>query len=528
MKVWLLLVVVLAVATGGLCKRFHKVQSLPASSRRVVCYYGSWAVYRPDLGKFDVENINPYVCTHVIYAFAGLSPDTYEIISLDPYNDLEENYGKGAYKRFTKLCSINPDLRCILGIGGWNEGSPKYSAMANDPGRRSNFVKTVVPFLKKYGFQGLDLDWEYPTQRGGQQSDKDAYIELLKELKDAFEPEGLLLSAAVSAGVDTINAAYNVPGVAQHIDYINLMTYDFHGTWESFTGLNTPLYASPNDSWYQRMLNVNYSANYWIELGMPPSKINLGMATYGHNFALANENNHGLGAPTNGPGEAGPYTRQPGTLGYNEICVDQSKGGWTVVVDPYYKAPYAYKSNQWVGYDDLDSIAEKCKLANKLKLGGGMIWSIETDDFQPTCGPMQFPILGVINEYIRGIAPNTTYPPPPPPPTTTPYTGPPTTAPKTTPTTTTPVHTNPTPKPSDVCKHQGFQADPNDCTIFYECIPTPLGTWEVYTYHCNQGTVFDPKIDSCNYADQVPDCHADGLAQNHIRRKRRGPFAQHR
>lgn len=75
---------------------FVTVPSQPSSDRRVVCYYGSWAVYRPDLGKFDVEAIDPFVCTHVIYAFAGLNPSTYEIESLDPYNDLYDNYGKGS------------------------------------------------------------------------------------------------------------------------------------------------------------------------------------------------------------------------------------------------------------------------------------------------------------------------------------------------------------------------------------------------------------------------------------------------
>lgn len=140
-----------------------------------------------------------------------------------------------------------------------------------------------------------------------------------------------------------------------------------------------------------------------------------------------------------------------------------------------------------------------------------MIWSIETDDFQPTCGDKPFPLLRVINEYIRGVTPNPTRPPTEP---TTPYTGPPTTAPPTRPPPPPPPPppTYPPPPPSGVCKHKGFQADPKDCTIFYNCIPTPSGTWDIYTFHCNQGTVFDPSINACNYASAVPDCHAD----NHV------------
>ena len=61
----------------------------------MACYYGSWAVYRPGLGKFDVEDIDPFLCTHVLYTFAGLQSSTGTIVSLDPYNDLYDNYGKG-------------------------------------------------------------------------------------------------------------------------------------------------------------------------------------------------------------------------------------------------------------------------------------------------------------------------------------------------------------------------------------------------------------------------------------------------
>jgi len=506
MKAYLLFLVLFlahSVSSNTLHKAKHNIAA--DGDKRVVCYYGSWAVYRPDLGKFDVENIDPFVCTHVIYAFAGLNAATYEIMSLDTYNDLYDNYGKGAFNRFADLATINPDLKCMLGIGGWNEDPVKYSNMANDPAKRATFVASVAPFLKTYGFHGLDLDWEYPDERGGIVADKEAYSALLQELKASFEADGYILSIAVSAGKDTIDAAYNVPEIVPSVDFINVMAYDYHGSWEPFTGENAPLDARPGETDAEQLFNVDYSINYWLSLGAPASLLNMGIPTYGHNFALADPTVTDFYSTTYGPGDAGPYTRQAGTLGYNEICVDLQDGGWTVVLDQYYQAPYAYKGNQWIGYDDPDSIATKCQLANDLGLGGVMIWSIETDDFQPTCGPTPFPLLGVINEYMRGGAP--TRGPTPPPPTTTPYTGPPTTQKPTTPPTS--PYTFPPPDPTDVCQHEGFQADPNDCTTFYNCIPTPYGTWSVYEFHCGAGTVFDPAIDSCNYPENVPDCHAD-------------------
>ncbi len=99
--------------------------------KKVVCYYGSWAVYRYGPGKFDVENIDPFLCTHLIFTFAGLDERTNRIVSLDPYNDLYDNWGRGAYERFVNLKRLNPEVKVILAIGGWNEGSEKYSAVSS-------------------------------------------------------------------------------------------------------------------------------------------------------------------------------------------------------------------------------------------------------------------------------------------------------------------------------------------------------------------------------------------------------------
>jgi chitinase len=88
----------------------------------VMCYFGSWSVYRHSNGKFDVEDIPPFACTHLVYGFAGLNPSNYTIMSLDPYNELYDDYGRGAFKRFTGLKKHNPNLVTLLAIGGWNEG----------------------------------------------------------------------------------------------------------------------------------------------------------------------------------------------------------------------------------------------------------------------------------------------------------------------------------------------------------------------------------------------------------------------
>ena len=81
-----------------------------AYDKVIMCYFGSWSTYRWGSGHFDVEDIDPFLCTHLVFGFAGLDPDSYTIHALDPYNELEENWGKGAYRRFTNLKNINPNL----------------------------------------------------------------------------------------------------------------------------------------------------------------------------------------------------------------------------------------------------------------------------------------------------------------------------------------------------------------------------------------------------------------------------------
>ncbi|CAO1336623.1 unnamed protein product, partial [Diamesa serratosioi] len=152
------------------------------------------------------------------------------------------------------------------------------------------------------------------------------------------------------------------------------MSYDLHGVWDGKTGINAPLYAGPDTN---KQLNVDASVNFWLSKGCPSEKIIVGIPTYGRSFTLANPSNNGINAAINGGGTAGPFTRQAGMLGYNEICVNKWPRKW----ESQQKVPYAVKGNQWVGYDDVESVKLKCNYINQKNLGGAMFWSLETDDF---------------------------------------------------------------------------------------------------------------------------------------------------
>lgn len=130
----------------------------------MVCYWGTWAYYRPANGKFRAENVNPNLCTHLIYTFAKLSGN--RIALYDP--DLDDGdtdwrsgkrWGRGMIRRMNNLRNYNKNLTTMIAIGGWNEGSDKYSMMVRNPNSRKEFVESVIEFLEEHDLDGLDLDW---------------------------------------------------------------------------------------------------------------------------------------------------------------------------------------------------------------------------------------------------------------------------------------------------------------------------------------------------------------------------------
>ncbi|XP_069687368.1 acidic mammalian chitinase-like [Periplaneta americana] len=386
------------------CKGFirdfkdHRRLQEKGDDRAVFCYYGSWASYRWGVGTFNVDNIDTRLCSHIVYAFTGLRDGV--IVSLDQYNDLEENWGKGLMKKFTTLARNN-GIKSLLAIGGWNEGSTKYSEMAATQEGREKFADSVVSFVEKQGFNGLDLDWEYPARRGGVPEDKDHFTLLLKVLSEKLHARGHLITIAVSADPKTIANGYDIPNVGKYADYITVMTFDYHTpSSDTVTGLNSPLDSLPQDTGYNKELNVKNSINTWLKGGAPPNKLLLGTPLYGRTYRLWYEDQHDLGSPILGPGDAGLYTQEAGFLAYYEIC---SNPDWNIVWNATSSVLYAYKTYQWLSYDDPNTITIKTKWALEKNLGGVMVWSLESDDFHGNCGKGTYPLLTTVNKALQRV-----------------------------------------------------------------------------------------------------------------------------
>ncbi|XP_042878456.1 probable chitinase 2 [Penaeus japonicus] len=287
--------------------------------QEVVCYLASWSVYRSGAGKFNIEDVDPTLCTTLIYAFAGLDERTFAMKPIDPRYDVRER----ALERAVGLRAQNPRLKVVVAVGGWTEGSTKYSQMAGNSTSRRAFIDSAVLFIHKYKLDGLDLDWEYPATRGGSPADKENYVVLVKELRQEFSKHGWSLTAAVAADRGIVGVAYNIPDLAQHLDYMHIASYDYHGKWDGRTGHNAPLYPRDDESAEDKMRNVEQTVKLYLDAGAPPEKLVLGLGLFGRSYLLQDPASNGLDAPTLPSAFAGPYTKEDGFLGYNEVRCDR-------------------------------------------------------------------------------------------------------------------------------------------------------------------------------------------------------------
>lgn len=176
-----------------------------STNARIVCYFTKWSQKRPGIGKFDADNIDPTLCTHLVYAFAGLKDHKIDEETEDPM----------VFEKMVKLKERNPDLKLLLAVGGWMVGPGPFKSLTENVYRQTSFTFSTIEFLRKIKFDGLDVCWEFP--RGS--DDKAKFTGLIKELREAFEgeakggknPHRLLLTAAVPASFEAVAAGYDVP-----------------------------------------------------------------------------------------------------------------------------------------------------------------------------------------------------------------------------------------------------------------------------------------------------------------------------
>uniref|UniRef100_A0A3Q3EX69 Chitotriosidase-1-like n=1 Tax=Labrus bergylta TaxID=56723 RepID=A0A3Q3EX69_9LABR len=430
------------------------------STSRLMCYYNSKAQNRPNVGKFSVSDIDPDKCTHLIFAFSDIIENQLVPTTV---NDVQQ------YFKFNALKQRNPLLKTLLAVGGEKFGTEKFKTMAGSQENRQLFIQSVIKLLRAFNFDGLDVDWRYPAEE-----DKQRFTELCKELETAFVDEGtssnqerLILAASVSAEKSTIDASYEVEEIAMHLDFINVLTFDFHGPWENVTAHHSPLFQGSQDTGDAIYSNTASALEYWRDQGAPEEKLNMGLGAFGRAFSLSS-NSSAVGAPASGPGEEGCYTGEDGFWASYETCLYLDGVQNHLISDQ--KVPYATTENQWVGFDDTTSISTKINYLKANKFGGAFVWSLDLDDFRGEfCNQGKCPFVSQLHNLLvpgKSITKISA------------------------PTTTTALPTTTTASGSGVCSGPGLVPDPTNPNCYFNCDafgnnnPTCCGATLVYKDSC--------------------------------------------
>jgi len=335
-------------------------------------YYQSWAAYREDdCNPIAPDELDASLYTHVAYSFAGIN----ENFELDFYNDAESEALQ--YEKFMKLREQNPDIKLLISVGGWlfNDPGPtmrRFSDACKDE-NRPTFVNSIVSFLETHGFDGIDLDWEFPGDygRGGYPDDKRTYANLVFELKDAFREAGhddWEVSMAIPLHPRFLEQGYDMERLAEGVDLLICMAYNLHGLWDDATYAHSNLYGI-----------MDYLDHFIIDHEFPTEKMVLGLAPYGRTYTMEDENCVTMGCPFIRAGPGG-CLNQPFFMMYYSINEIIKSGDYDSKIDfnpDTGASELVFDRNILVTYDGPEALSYKAQYAKESCFAGVMWWAAD-------------------------------------------------------------------------------------------------------------------------------------------------------
>ncbi|KAH6939256.1 hypothetical protein HPB50_016580 [Hyalomma asiaticum] len=345
--------------------------------------------------SLSMGSVNVRLCSHIIMGFGTVEEDG--SVNLDALG------GPQGLASLAMLRKRRPDLKLMISIGGGG-GDGNFRTMVSGADSRQRFIASSISALRAARLDGLDIDWEFPKLL-----DAARFARLLKAASVEFKKDDqwpLLLSVAVPAQSLLVVGSYDVQSMARTVDFVNLMTYDLniYNWYTPWVRHNSPLLPNANDAPYFNTLNMESSAKLWVSLGMPKSKIMVGIPTYGLSWVLRDPDRWQVGSlasvVTNTEADSSVTLRYvPPSLPLGMYLYRKGKvvclllrNGAQREYDPEAMVPYLHEGKLWISYDDQQSVALKASWIVSNGYGGIMTFSLNSDDWAGVCGDGPFPL----------------------------------------------------------------------------------------------------------------------------------------
>ena len=284
-------------------------------------------------------------------------------------------------------------VKILASLGGWSLS--QHFPDLNDPAKRARFVEDCQKLIM-LGFDGIDIDWEFPDQAGmnftGTQEDYETFAVLMEAIREGIGPDKLLTAAfhSVPAYLD----GYDWDRLQHSVDYFNFFGYDLAGGWSNVANHNAPLHPYDNQD---GNLSLSGAITYLKDiLGVPANKINMGLPSFGRGV-VTSASTATVGSPTvktqvnfvpDGPVETAadldswPHNIWDGTPMYyhiKSVYQADTANQWQRYWDDKAKVPYLVNGNKFLSYDDPESIAYKVKHYAEEDLAGIIVWTAVGD-----------------------------------------------------------------------------------------------------------------------------------------------------
>uniref|UniRef100_A0A182RWA9 Glyco_18 domain-containing protein n=1 Tax=Anopheles funestus TaxID=62324 RepID=A0A182RWA9_ANOFN len=366
--------------------------------KRLMCYFSSDSHKTKGYGRYTANEIPVELCSDVIYR--GITFPEWRRGSY--YFNNEEIQRLGAY--IYTINARSSSVRNHISIVERGKEALSYSIMAEIPERRRAYVKAVLELLEQYGLDGVEIAWEWPGTQvkfGGISNDRESVISLLTDVRAGLKSRNkeLLFFGAVYPKV--LRESYRVTSICQLVDFVTLFTFDMRPHTNNVADVHAPMRNRSFETESNRArTNIVDGVETWIDFGCPPKKLILGLGLFGQAYTLANPAEYNVGAPTVGPGAEGQYYYE-GYYPYYELCLFIGSG-WNIFYDPIAEMPFAVRGNQWMSYEDTESIGVKLDFVEEKRLGGVVLQYVDYDDFWGFCGT-QNPLTTYIYQRLSQI-----------------------------------------------------------------------------------------------------------------------------